>query len=85
MFHVTSGAKPRSVDGPETGYASGVDERVEREPGEDTPREGDSVEDVVRRGRWSGTPFVALGSVALVLWLTVALVAGGALLLWWLL
>lgn len=51
---------------------------------EDAPREGESVEDVVRRGRWSGTPFVALGGVALVIWATVALVAGIALLVWWL-
>lgn len=51
---------------------------------EDTPREGDSVEDVVRRGRWSGTPFVALGGVALVIWATVAVIAGIALLVWWL-
>lgn len=73
------------MDRPTIGYVSGVDEREEKEPAEDTPREGDSVEDVVRRGRWSGTPFVALGSVAAVVWLTVALVAGGVLLLWWLL
>lgn len=53
-------------------------------PTEDAPREGESVEDVVRRGRWSGTPFVALGGVALVIWATVAVVAGIALLVWWL-
>ena len=45
---------------------------------------GDSMEDVVRRGRWSGTPFVVLGSVAAMIWLVVALVAGLALLVWWL-
>jgi hypothetical protein len=73
------------VAGPAIGYGSVVDEPVEREPSEDVPGEGDSVEDVVRRGRWSGTPFVALGSVAVVLWLAVAVVAGAALLVWWLL
>ena len=67
-----------------SGYPTGVDERGGREPSEDTPREGDSVEDVVRRGRWAGTPFVALGSVAAVVWLAVALVAGAVLLIWWL-
>ena len=49
--------------------------------GEDTPMPGDSMEDVVRRGRWSGTPFVVLGSVAAMIWLVVGLVAG---LVWWL-
>ena len=52
--------------------------------GEDTPARDDSMEDVVRRGRWSGTPFVLLGSVAATIWLVVALVAGLALLAWWL-
>ena len=52
--------------------------------GEDTPVAGDSMEDVVRRGRWSGTPFVLLGSVAATIWLVVALFAGLALLVWWL-
>ena len=58
----------------------------EREPSstEDAPREGESVEDVVRRGRWSGTPFVLLGSVAAGIWLVVAVVAAIALLVWWL-
>ena len=51
---------------------------------EDAPREGESMEDVVRRGRWSGTPFVLLGSVAASIWLVVAAVAGIALLVWWL-
>jgi hypothetical protein len=60
-------------------------EQREQEPSEDVPREGDDVKDAVRRGRWEGTPFVALGSVAVVLWLAVAVVAGAALLLWWLL
>ena len=38
----------------------------------------------MRRGRWSGTPFVLLGSVALTIWLVVAVVAGIVLLVWWL-
>jgi hypothetical protein len=42
------------------------------------------MEDVVRRGRWSGTPFVLLGGIAATIWLVVALVAGLALLAWWL-
>jgi len=54
------------------------------EPGEDAQLEGDSVEDTVRRGRWSGTPFVLLGSVAASIWLVVAVVAGIVLLVWWL-
>ena len=52
--------------------------------GEDTPARDDSMEDVVRRGRWSGTPFVLLAGVAATIWLVVALVAGLALLAWWL-
>ena len=57
----------------------------ENEPApEDAPGEGESMEDVVRRGRWSGTPFVLLGSVAASIWLVVAAVAGIALLVWWL-
>ncbi len=52
--------------------------------GEDTAAPGDSMEDVVRRGRWSGTPFVVLGSVAVTIWLVVAAVAGLAMLAWWL-
>ena len=60
-------------------------DRVEQEPPtEDTPQAGETVEDVVRRGRWSGTPFVLLGSVAATIWLVVAVVAGVALLVWWL-
>ena len=61
-------------------------ERTEPEApvGEDAPGPDESMEDVVRRGRWSGTPFVLLGSVAATLWLVVALVAGLALLAWWL-
>ena len=53
-------------------------------PPEDAPREGESVEDVVRRGRWSGTPFVVLGSVAVTIWLVVGVVAALVLLVWWL-
>jgi hypothetical protein len=63
-----------------------VVDRVEQEgpPAADAPLEDESVEDAVRRGRWSGTPFVLLGSVALTIWLVVALVAGIVLLVWWL-
>jgi len=60
-------------------------DRVEQEqPVDDAPRPDESVEDAVRRGRWSGTPFVLLGSVALTIWLVVGLVAGIVLLVWWL-
>lgn len=74
------------------GRPIGVSDRIESpesaEPevpaGEDTSAPGDSMEDVVRRGRWSGTPFVLLGSVAATIWLVVAVVAGLVLLVWWL-
>ena len=61
-------------------------ERIEQEapPADDAPQPGESVEDAVRRGRWSGTPFVLLGSVALTIWLVVAIVTGVVLLVWWL-
>ena len=36
------------------------------------------------RGRASGTPFVLLGGVALVIWAVVAVVAAALLLFWWL-
>jgi hypothetical protein len=51
---------------------------------DDGPGEDVSVEDAVRRGRWSGTPFVLLGSVAATIWLVVALVTAVVLLVWWL-
>ena len=60
-------------------------DRVEHEqPADDAPGPEESVEDAVRRGRWSGTPFVLLGSVALTSWLVVAAVAGIVLLALWL-
>jgi hypothetical protein len=60
-------------------------DRVEQEqPVDDAPRPDESVEDAVRRGKWSGTPFVLLGSVAVTIWLVVGLVAGIVLLVWWL-
>ena len=60
-------------------------DRVEQgQPADDAPGPEESVEDAVRRGRWSGTPFVLLGSVALTIWLVVAVVAGIVLLVWWL-
>lgn len=51
---------------------------------EDAPPEGESVEDVVRRGKWSGTPFALLGGLAAMIWIVVAAIAGIALLVWWL-
>jgi hypothetical protein len=42
------------------------------------------TEEALSQGRSPGTPFVLLGGVALVIWAVVALVAGGLLLLWWL-
>lgn len=61
-------------------------DRIEQGPPvpDDAPQPGESVEDAVRRGRWSGTPFVLLGSVALTIWLVVGIVAGIVLLVWWL-
>jgi hypothetical protein len=61
-------------------------DQVEQEvqPSEDAPRPNESLEDVVRRGRWSGTPFVLLGSVAVTIWLVVGVVAGIVLAVWWL-
>jgi hypothetical protein len=56
----------------------------ERQPSEDALRPDESVEDAVRRGRWSATPFVLLGSIALTIWLVVGVVAGIVLLVWWL-
>jgi hypothetical protein len=61
-----------------------VDRVEQEEPASDAPLPEESVEDAVRRGRWSGTPFVLLGSVALTIWLVVAVVAGIVLLVWWL-
>ncbi len=61
-------------------------DRVEQEaqPSEVAPRQDGSLEDVVRRGRWSGTPFVLLGSIAVTVWLVVGVVAGIVLVVWWL-
>jgi hypothetical protein len=42
------------------------------------------TETAVARGRASGTPFVLLGGVALVIWAVVAIVAAALLLVWWL-
>jgi hypothetical protein len=47
------------------------------------PRE-DEVREVAR-GRSARTPFLVLGSVAATVWAAAALIAGVALLLWWLL
>jgi hypothetical protein len=51
---------------------------VGEEPPEDEVRE-------VARGKSTRTPFLLLGSVAATVWGTAALIAGVALLLWWLL
>ena len=51
---------------------------------EEAPPPTDTTEDTVARGRASGTPFVLLGGVALVIWAIVAVVAAALLLLWWL-
>ncbi|HEX2302295.1 MAG TPA: hypothetical protein VHH57_01620 [Gaiella sp.] len=51
--------------------------RVEPEPAGPT-------EATLARGRASGTPFVLLGGVALVIWAVVAVVAAALLLVWWL-
>ena len=56
----------------------------EGQPADDALRPDESVEDAVRRGKWSATPFVLLGSVALTIWLVVGVVAGIVLLVWWL-
>jgi hypothetical protein len=47
-------------------------------------RREDEVREVAR-GRSSRTPFLVLGSVAATVWAVAALIAGVALLLWWLL
>ena len=57
---------------------------VEDEVASDVSSPRDTTEDVVVRGRATGTPFVLLGGVALVIWAIVAIVAAAVLLLWWL-
>jgi hypothetical protein len=47
-------------------------------------RREDEVREVAR-GRSTRTPFLVLGSVAATVWTAAALIAGVALLLWWLL
>ena len=72
------GIPRRMTDEPrvEEGRASPTETEPSRPPG--------PTEEAVTRGRSSGTPFVMLGGVALVIWTVVALVAGALLLLWWL-
>ena len=60
------------------------DERVQLEPSEDAPSDGETIEDVVRRGCWSGTPWAMLGGVAAFIWLCVAVTSALVLLVWWL-
>jgi hypothetical protein len=50
----------------------------------DEERRDDEVREVAR-GRSTRTPFLVLGSVAATVWAVAALIAGVALLLWWLL
>jgi hypothetical protein len=50
----------------------------------DDEQRDDEVREVAR-GRSTRTPFVLLGSVAATVWSVAALIAGVALLLWWLL
>ena len=56
----------------------GIVGNMTEEPREDEVRE-------VARGRSTRTPFLVLGSVAATVWAVAALIAGVALLLWWLL
>ena len=71
------------------GYLSGDGGAAERRESADDvvsepPRPADTTEETVTRGRASGTPFVLLGGVALVIWSIVAIVAAVLLLVWWL-
>ena len=77
---------PRAPGVGRAGQEVRVVDRIEQQgkASEDAVRPDESVEDAVRRGRWSATPFVLLGSVALTLWLVVGVVAGIVLLVWWL-
>jgi hypothetical protein len=62
-----------------------IDDGRSRRPGRAKASEPTGeTEKMVARGRSSGTPFVLLGGVALVIWSFVALVAIALLLLWWL-
>ena len=49
-----------------------------------TPPDGESVETAVERGRWAGTPFAVLGTVAAGIWLVAGVVVAAVLLVWWL-
>ena len=49
-----------------------------------TRSDGESVETAVERGRWAGTPFAVLGTVAAGIWLVGGVVAATVLLVWWL-
>jgi hypothetical protein len=57
-------------------------------PSDTTPVESDEpdepIVEEVAHGRSSATPFLVLGGVAATIWAAVVLVAGGVLLLWWL-
>jgi hypothetical protein len=61
-----------------------VSSREERERHEaPAEAERDSVHKVAR-GRWSGTPFAVIATVAAVLWGVAAFVAVALVLVWWL-
>ena len=55
----------------------------ENEPPTTRP-DGESVETAVERGRWAGTPFAVLGTVAAGIWLVAGVVVAAVLLVWWL-
>jgi hypothetical protein len=57
---------------------------VEPEPPQ-APASAESEARAVARGKAARTPFVALATVATVVWLTAGLVTAAVLLIWWLL
>ena len=69
-------------------YPAMAERQNGEEPADDVvsepQRPADTTEETVTRGRASGTPFVLLGGVALVIWSIVAIVAAVLLLVWWL-
>jgi hypothetical protein len=61
--------------------------RAEDEPEETIPERSvpaGQTEEAVARGRAASTPFVLLGSVAVTIWIVVALVTAAVFLVWWL-
>jgi hypothetical protein len=51
----------------------------------EAPASAESETRAVARGKLTRTPFVALATVATVVWLTAGLVTAAVLLIWWLL